>query len=245
MKSFFNIFRQKPVAEGAVLIMIMAVLMAFAANVSHETEAVSSDAAAVSTLVIDAGHGGIDGGAIGVDGSKESDLNLAIALKLEALCAFYGCDYIMTRVDDSRAADALKYSEQEELKYRTELVNSIKTPVLISIHQNCYPTAQPSGAQVIYSSNGYSESFGKLMHSNIVSTLDPQNRRVVTPDKNKIYILNNVNCPAILLECGFVSNHSDITKLNDPEYQRALSAVMLGSYIQYYASDNRVPAAVI
>lgn len=190
-----------------------------------------------STLVIDAGHGGIDGGATGADGSKESDINLAIALRLQAVSAFCGQSCVMTRTDNSRGADAQTYSEHEELVYRTELVNATPNAVLLSIHQNCYPTAQPSGAQVIYSSNGQSELFGKLTHNNLITCLDPENRRVAEPDKNDLYVLSNVECPAILVECGFVSNYSDITKLTDTRYQTALATVLMSSYLQF-VSEN-------
>ena len=185
------------------------------------------------TLVIDAGHGGIDGGAVSAAGVKESEINLAIARRLNSLAELYGVRTHMTRVDDSSKSAAEGYSEHEDLVRRVEEINSAPNGILISIHQNCYPTSQPSGAQVLYSANGKSETFGKLMHQNLVSTLDPQNRRVAEPDKNKLYILSNVDCPAILVECGFVSNHSDVTKLTDSRYQTALSTVLMASFIQF------------
>lgn len=234
---FFVVKKSRIISLAAALAVFIS-LSAFAANLDR-SKAVSALAAGEEhTLVIDAGHGGIDGGAIGADGSRESDINLAIALRLQAVSSFCGKSSVMTRVDDSRAANALTYSEHDELVYRTEVVKATENPVLLSIHQNCYPTAQPSGAQVLYSANGKSEAFGKLMHQNLVSGLDPQNRRVAEPDKNKLYLLSNVDCPAILVECGFVSNHSDITKLTDSRYQTALSTVLMATYIQFINNDQ-------
>ena len=184
-------------------------------------------------LIIDAGHGGIDGGAIGVDGTRESDINLAIARKLYAAAVFFGKSAKMTRIDDSRGSDAATYSEREELKYRVDVTNSVPNAVLISIHQNCYPTAQPSGAYVIYSGNGCSEKLGKLLQANLTEKLEPQNRHLAEADRNRLYVLSHVSCPAALVECGFVSNHSDIGKLTDERYQTALASVLLASYIQY------------
>lgn len=187
------------------------------------------------TLVIDPGHGGIDGGATAADGTKESDINLAIALKLRALAEFYGQDNAMTRQDDSSMSGTESYSEHDDLVNRTGLVNSTENPVLISIHQNCYPTGQPSGPQVIYSSADSSESLGKLTHQNLISKLYPDNRRVAEPASSKLYVLNHVSCPAILVECGFMSNLSDMGKLADSSYQTALSTVLMASFLQYRA----------
>lgn len=244
MKDILETFKTRPVIEGTALITLMALLIIFAASVKHQFTETFLPLSEGYTLVIDPGHGGIDGGAVGVDGSRESDINLAIALRLSALCGFMGCDSVLSRSDDSSRTENVKYSEHKELVYRAELANNTPGAVFLSIHQNCYPTAQPSGAQVIYSRNGVSESFGQMTHGNLIACLDPQNRRVAEPDKNKLYVLSNVKCPAILVECGFVSNHSDITKLNDPGYQRSLSVVLLGSYIQYINSLQRGSAVL-
>ena len=184
-------------------------------------------------LVIDPGHGGIDSGALGADGSKESDINLAIALKLRALAEFCGQNNIMTRHDDSTMSDMPDYSERRDLERRAELVNSNDNSIYISIHQNCFPTGQPSGPLVIYSPHAESEKLGKLTHQNLISTLHPESRRVAEPSLDKNYILSHVNCPAILIECGFVSNFSDMEKLKSDNHQTALAAVIMASFLQY------------
>ena len=185
------------------------------------------------TLVIDAGHGGIDCGALAADGSRESDINLTIAQKLRALAEFYALDNAMIRQDDTTKSTSEEYSEHSDLVHRVELVNAESNPVLISIHQNRHPTGQPSGPQVIYALSGGSEAFGKLTHANLITMLDPQNRRVAMPDDGSLYMLSHLECPAILVECGFMSNFSDIERLKSAEYQTALSAVLAASYIQY------------
>lgn len=187
-------------------------------------------------LVIDPGHGGVDGGAIALNGIKESDLNLAIGLKLQMLADFMGIRTVMTRVDDSMRTDVKSYSEHEELVYRTELANSSPNGVLISIHQNCYPTSQPSGAQVLYAKSDGSRSLGELSHNNIIKLLEPENRRVLEPAPKSLYITSNVTCPAILVECGFISNFSDLEKLSDKAYQTAFASVLMGSYLQFINS---------
>lgn len=233
-------FDNKRYLAAALCFSVIISLAAFVSNLNSEKNIATLSSLSNSILIIDAGHGGVDGGAIGVDGTRESDINLSIAHKLSHVCDFLGKKYVMTRVDDSRAADAASYSEHAELVYRAELTNSTENPVLISIHQNCFPTAQPSGPQVIYSNNNESRLFGQITHNNLLSCLDPTSRRLAEPDKNGIYILKNVTCPAILVECGFVSNHTDITKLTNQSYQTALSVVLMASYIQFAQQQSKV-----
>lgn len=192
------------------------------------------------TLVIDPGHGGIDSGALGADGSRESDINLAIALKLRALAELCGQDNVMTRHDDSTMSDTPNYSEQRDLERRAELVNSKDNSVYISIHQNCFPTGQPSGPLVIYSSHEESEKLGKLTHQNLISTLHPESRRLAEPSLDKNYVLSHVDCPAILIECGFVSNFSDMEKLRSNEHQTALATVIMASFLQYTENSRYI-----
>lgn len=234
----YCIFKIKGGNKAALI--AAALLLAAAIIVSllvPEQETVSETAAGSGdyTLIIDPGHGGIDGGALAADGTKESDINLAIGLKLRALAEFYGQDNAMTRQDDSSKSSAESYSEHDDLVNRAQMVNSASNPVLISIHQNCYPTGQPSGPQVIYSNSGSSESLGVLTHQNLISQLYPDNRRVAEPASSKLYVLNHVSCPAILVECGFMSNLTDMGKLADSSYQTALSSVLMASYLQYKA----------
>jgi N-acetylmuramoyl-L-alanine amidase len=233
----YCVFNVKSANKKALLaiVILLAIAVIVSLIVPHSRSGIV-DAVAVSsdnTLVIDPGHGGIDGGAVAVDGSKESDINLAIALKLRALAEFYGLENIMTRQDDSTMSATENYSEHNDLVNRTEVVNATTNPVLISIHQNCYPTGQPSGPQVLYSSSTESESLGKLTQKNLITILYPDNRRVAEPATDKLYMLSHVTCPAILVECGFVSNFSDMSKLNDANYQTSLSTVLMASYLQY------------
>lgn len=190
------------------------------------------------TLVIDAGHGGIDGGAVSAAGVKESEINLAIATRLNSLAELYGVRTHMTRVDDSSKSATEGYSEHEDLVRRVEEINSAPNGILISIHQNCYPTSQPSGAQVLYSAYTGGEQLGKLCHANLITYLDPSNRRVAEPASKGLYITAHAKCPAILVECGFMSNQGDVEKLCDREYQTALASVLLASFLQYTSGER-------
>lgn len=191
-------------------------------------------------LVIDAGHGGFDGGAIAVNGVRESDVNLAIALKLEALAAFCGQRTVMTRTDDSRRTDLLSYSEHEDLVYRAQVANQIPNAVLISIHQNFYPTSQPYGAQVLYANNNESAMLARQTQSNLVSALQPENRRLAEPAPKSLFLTANVDGPVILVECGFLSNTNEMEKLMTDSYQTSLAAVLLASYLQVHAALHNI-----
>lgn len=184
-------------------------------------------------LVIDPGHGGIDGGAIAFNGVKESELNLAIGLKMQDLAAFYGLAAVMTRQNDSSGTDAANYSEREDLVRRADIANALASCVLFSIHQNTFPTSQPSGAQVLYGPDAESRRLGELTQRNLVEGLQPENRRVAAPAPRELYLTAHVHCPVVLVECGFLSNLSDLQLLSDNRYQSSLAAALLGTYLQF------------
>ena len=230
------------VREKALLaLLLLPLLLAAFLLLSREEKRVRASAKPRgTTLVIDAGHGGIDCGALGPDGTRESDLNLAIALKLRALAELYGQDNTMIRQDDSTKSDTESYSEHRDLVCRTELTSAASNPVYISIHQNTFPTGQPSGPQVIYASGEESAALGRLTHANLLRSLYPDCRRVAEPATRQLYILSHLSCPAILVECGFVSNMLDLERLKDPGFQTGHAAVLMASYLQYSANTERI-----
>ena len=186
-----------------------------------------------STLVLDAGHGGIDGGAISDSGLKESDINLQIALKTEALVRFLGIDTVMTRETDTDNSDNKAYSEHDNLVQRAKLANSTENAVLISIHQNKFPSAVVSGAEVMYSDKEKSKTHRHITQDNLVTLLDSSNRRVARPAPKELLLTSSVECPTILVECGFMSNPQEVQKLASNDYQLKLAAILAGSYIQF------------
>ena len=186
-----------------------------------------------STLVLDAGHGGIDGGAISDSGLKESDINLQIALKTEALVRFLGIDTVMTRETDTDNSDNKAYSEHDNLVQRVKLANSTENAVFISIHQNKFPSAVVSCAEVMYSDNDDRKALGLITQDNLVTLLDSSNRRVARPAPKELLLTSSVECPTILVECGFMSNPQEVQKLASNDYQLKLAAILAGSYIQF------------
>lgn len=186
-----------------------------------------------ATLVIDAGHGGIDGGAISASGIKESDINLAIALKTDVIAQFIGINTVLTRSSDTDNSEGKEYSEHNNLLERAEIANSAENAVLISIHQNKFPSELVSGAEVMYSDVDGSEQLGLITQDNLVSRLDSSNRRVARPAPAELLLTSSVKCPSILVECGFMSNPEEVKHLSDDTYQTKIAAVLTASYIQY------------
>lgn len=215
-----------------LLLLIAVVVAALTAFFSDTADDAFASGGSIA-LVIDPGHGGFDGGAVSDDGTKESDLNLAIALRMRCLAELLGIKTVLTRADDAVRTDYAAYSEREDLQRRTEIINDTPGAILISVHQNDYPTAQPSGAQVLYSASEGSEALGQRTHSNLIRLLDPNNRRVAAPAPKSLYITSHVDCPAILVECGFMSNNFDVLKLCDEAYQTSVSLILIGSLLQY------------
>ena len=196
-------------------------------------------AAPTKLLIIDAGHGGADGGAVSASGQKESEINIDIALKMKALADFLGLKSCLTRTseelpypDDLGTITEKKRWDQNQ---RLNLIASSDNPVFISIHQNFYPDKRPYGPQVLYGAENGSEELGKLCHDALNTLLCPDNRRVAAPCSDKIYLMKNAHCPAILIECGFMSNPNELSRLLSKEYQCKIASIIVESYIAYIA----------
>lgn len=185
-------------------------------------------------LIIDAGHGGADGGAVAPDGTQESLINLAVALKLEAMANVFGLETLMTRTSEElpypESAATIAEKKLWDQRRRIELINSTENAVMISIHQNYYPDSRPSGAQVLYGRVNGSQELGELSHELLNSSLCPDNRRVAAPVSENIFLMKNAKCCAVLVECGFMSNPDELKKLLDETYQNKLAAVLLAAY---------------
>lgn len=214
-----------------LLVILLAAIVVFGGWFAADWQLRQAEAAAnwheqTQVLILDAGHGGEDGGAVAPDGTVEADINLEIALRARAIAELTGVRVVMTREsaqiaypDDAATVAQRKKADQHR---RAELVREMDNAVLISIHQNCYPAG--------------SDTLGIQMHDNLVTYLDPQNRRVAAPISEKIYLMHAVQCPAVLVECGFLSNASECAKLKDADYQAKLATVIIASYLQYRQS---------
>ena len=186
-------------------------------------------------LILDAGHGGEDGGAVSVTGVPESRVNLEIVQKLRDTLALYGVDPVVLREEDvslhDPEASTLREKKRSDLKNRVRAVEAVEGGTLLSIHQNSYPGSQYRGAQVFYAPTGGSRELAELLQTALREELQPDNDRQAKPIPESVYLMNHVSCPAVLVECGFLTNPEEEALLRDGGYQRQLAAVLAGAWL--------------
>lgn len=198
------------------------------------------------TIILDAGHGGEDGGAVGINGALEKDINLAIALELEKCLKYNNFDVIMIRDSDVSVGDqslgTIAARKRSDTKNRLQKVEKAGECLLISIHQNHFSESKYSGAQVFYSGNREeSAQLAEAIRENIVSSLQPDNRRENKVAGKNIYLLYHCQVPAVLVECGFLSNPEEAGKLSTESYQKDMAAAIYNGLIDYLESAKTDP----
>jgi len=181
-----------------------------------------------SCIVIDPGHGGVDGGATSCTGKLESAYNLEIALRLRDVLHLLGYPTRMIRTTDTSIytkGDTIAAQKMSDLKERVRIVNESDRNILISLHQNNFSDSRYSGAQVFYPDTGGSRALAEAMQHALVRTLNPGSNRKIKQAKG-IYLMEHIENPGILVECGFLSNPEEEHKLGSPEYQKKLCCVI-------------------
>ena len=190
-------------------------------------------------FVIDAGHGGIDGGATSCTGVLESQINLEFALRVNDLFCLLGYDTVMIRrTDESIYTEGNTIAAQKisDLKERVRITNETENAVLISIHQNTFSDSRYHGAQVFYAPTDTSDRLAKQLQQDLVSALAPESNRK-TKKADNVYFMQHISCPGVLIECGFLSNPEEEAKLRDADYQKKLSAVIVTSCSQFLSHE--------
>ena len=197
--------------------------------------------AELKTVIVDAGHGGADGGAVALDMSAEKDYNLAIALKLRDILLLNGFNVIMTRTEDVMTCDdglsVLRQKKVSDIHNRFALTEKYPDAIYVSIHQNKFEDTAQKGTQVFYSANNFkSKTLAEEIQKSIVSKIQPDNKRNVKKSGTEIYILYHSQIPTVLVECGFISNREDLNKLKTDEYKTQL-AMLIAEGIMKYKGD--------
>lgn len=186
-------------------------------------------------------HGAPDGGAVGSAGVLEKDLNLSIALKLQQFLEQGGTSVILTRSDDNGIYDvsgSIRNKKNSDLKNREKLMKESSADAFISIHMNKFSDSQYSGPQVFFSPNNEkSESLAKMVQSSLIEGLAPPSSREVKKADGSIYLLKQAQLPAILVECGFLSNESEQQKLLDEGYQKQVAWAIYCGIIKYFGEE--------
>ncbi|MGN1171322.1 MAG: N-acetylmuramoyl-L-alanine amidase [Lachnospiraceae bacterium] len=180
-------------------------------------------------VVIDAGHGGADPGKIGINGAKEMDINLQIAIKVKRLLEQQDIKVIMTRETEAALYEGSGNQKVQDMKCRIELIEEEKPDITVSIHQNSYPEEYVKGAQVFYyKDSADSRDAAEIMQRSLVKRLDPENHREAKAN-GSYYLLKKTSTPIIIVECGFLSNSGEAELLASEEYQEKVAwAIHMG-----------------
>jgi len=186
-----------------------------------------------TTVVIDAGHGGVDPGKVGVNGSLEKDLNLAIALKLKECLESNGINVVMTRETDAGLyEDGASNKKQSDMRKRCEIIDAAEPALTISIHQNSYSSGSVCGPQVFYYT--HSEE-GKEVAGFVQDAMNEQleiERGRDIKSNDSYYLLKRTKSSIIIVECGFLSNQTEADKIVTEEYQKKVAMAICSGVIK-------------
>lgn len=194
-------------------------------------------------MLVKSAHGGFDGGAVAYDGTVEKEINLNIALKLQQMLQFYGAEVIMTRTadtgTDSHGDETIARRKKSDLQNRLALMEQYPDAVYVSIHLNKFTTGAARGAQVFYTPN-FEEAalLGQNIQDSFVERLQPENDRTIKKGTKSTYLLKNATVPAVIVECGFLSNRGELQQLKTNEYQSKVSFVILAGILNFFETPT-------
>ncbi|MBR5272998.1 MAG: N-acetylmuramoyl-L-alanine amidase CwlD [Clostridia bacterium] len=237
---------KKNIAMYSVLAVLLIISIVSAQRITYTSVPVNVATPSKSRLpviVIDAGHGGVDGGSVGMDGTLEKEINLKIALKLRDTLELYGYETVMIREEDKSIhnadANTIREKKVSDLHNRLNIINSTDNCVYISIHQNYFEQSKYSGTQVFYSPNNEeSEMLAQIMQQTIVETLQNDNTRQIKCADKTLYLLYNSNKPSVMIECGFLSNVNELSLLKTDEYQQQMALCIANGILKYTEKIN-------
>ena len=223
------------------------IAVAFSLNVikidklTNQTSAETSDSA--FTVIVDAGHGGEDGGAIGKSGALEKDVNLQFALKVNEYLSFFGINTYMVRTEDKSIGDeslsTIHERKVSDIRARLALMDMFENSIYLSIHQNEFTQSYVHGTQVFYSPNSEeSKRLATVIQKTVCSLTQPDNTKVPKESGTNIYVLYNATKPACLCECGFMSNPEEEKLLLSEDYQRKFSLALSFSVLNYLIAEE-------
>lgn len=209
-------------------------------TLTHKTVDASLNAPSYKTVIIDAGHGGVDGGTSADDGTLEKDLNLQIALKLNEMLNAFGVKTVLIRDTDisihDDSAETIRQKKVSDLKNRLEIIKNTEDAVFVSIHQNHFGESKYSGTQIFYSGNNPdSRKLAECLRMPVVSYLQPDNTREIKQSGTEIYLLHHSQIPSVMVECGFLSNTEETNKLKDEKYQQYLAFIISLGLTDYFS----------
>lgn len=229
-KKYFTLI----IYSTSLLLVIVLLAFTFTNNMFINT---SNTQFAKPTIIIDPGHGGEDGGASTSNNVLEKDINLSISNKLKSFFTSNGFSVIMTRDTDTALYDpnVSNQKKRSDLSNRVNIFNSSNNNIVISIHQNKFEQPQYSGTQIFYSThNDKSEALAECVKNSVKNLLQPNNERQCKKAGSEIYILDNTTVPAVLVECGFLSNEDEAKRIQNDKYQNDIAYCIYLGFLEYY-----------
>ncbi len=229
--------KRKSVILYIIFFIIYLILIIFAFYNIDNYSAVNVEYNSLPVIVIDAGHGGEDGGAV-ANNVVEKNINLSISNKLRDIFISSGFNVKMTRSSDKMindSGDTLRERKVSDMKNRLKLFNESENNIVISIHQNKFTQEEYKGSQVFYSTNNKeSEKLALSIKTSIKTLIQPDNVREIKPADRNIYLLYNSKTPSVIVECGFISNFEEALLLKDNAYQNKIVFAIYSGFLDYY-----------
>jgi len=227
----------KKIVPYFIIIVIVVGIVFVGVNTDNDVT-VQSGNNNMPVIIIDAGHGGVDGGAVSSDGTQEQYINLDIARKMNEYLTNLGYKTLMTRTDDNSIhdpdADTIRQKKVSDIHNRLKIIETNPHSIFVSVHLNYFSESKYSGTQVFYSpNNAQSENLAQNIQSSVVSLLQPDNTRQIKKSDSSIYLLYHSEVPSVMVECGFLSNAEETEKLKNDDYRMQMATAICKGIINY------------
>ena len=222
------------------------VLLAVCARITERALPTAAEAAERPVIVLDAGHGGLDSGAVGVNGTLEKDVNLSIVRILRDMLELSGFDVVLTRSEDISIYDAgvegIRNQKLSDMDNRLEIVQSYPDSIFLCIHQNNYTDPQYFGGQMFYNNNNPNNRTLAQIMQNKFAELQPGNDREIKLSGDELFLLKSNQNPSLMIECGFLSNPDEEARLSTWEYQQQVAFTIFGGVMEYIDATAEKPS---
>lgn len=221
------------------------VLLAVCARVTERALPANVPAAEKPVIVLDAGHGGLDSGAVGKSGLLEKDVNLSIVLKLRDMLELSGFEVVLTRDEDisiyDAGVDGIRNQKLSDMDNRLEIVQKYPESIFLCIHQNNYTDPQYFGAQMFYNDNNPDNRTLAQIMQNRFAALQTGNDREIKLSGNELFLLKSNPNPSLMIECGFLSNPDEEQKLATDEYRQQVAFTIWGGVLEFIEATEELP----
>lgn len=222
------------------------VLLAVCARITERALPTAADAVERPVIVLDAGHGGLDSGAVGGSGTLEKDVNLSIVKILRDMLEMSGFEVVLTRSEDISIYDAgvegIRNQKLSDMDNRLEIVQSYPDSIFLCIHQNNYTDPRYFGGQMFYNNNNPDNRTLAQIMQNRFADLQPGNDREIKLSGDELFLLKSNPNPSLMIECGFLSNPDEEARLSTWEYQQQVAFTIYGGVMEFLDATTEKPS---